>query len=195
MSGKHICNAHSRLQSGAFPSYMSPLSTSRPVWKRGFGSHSSCHPLICSYYTHQKARGQKPLDPLTNPSHFIKCMMIKSCVCFQRSCEARWGGPHSEAPARRTQGSAEHLVPSNSEFGASASLSLFPEAVNNLRKTHPTANGGKRRWSDGLQLKLPPELSQIRQSERERMLSSHGQRTGPWPQTDPCFTSTLIRSK
>lgn len=79
--------------------------------KRGLWNTQLMSLLICNYYMHQKARGLKPLDPLTNPSHFIKYMMIKSCVCFQRSCEARRGGPHSEAPARCTQGSAKHLVP------------------------------------------------------------------------------------
>lgn len=39
------------------------------------------------------------------------------------------------------------LMPLNSEFGASASLSLFSKAVNNLRKTHPAPNGRKR-WTD-----------------------------------------------
>lgn len=116
-----------------------------PSVKKGLWNSQLVSLLICSYYMHQKARGLKPLDSLTNPSHFIKYMMIKSCVCFQRSCEARWGGPHSEAPARCTQSSAKHLVPFISESGASASLSLFPEAVNNLWKTHLTPNGRKRR--------------------------------------------------
>lgn len=84
-----------RLRSATFHFYICTYLTDPERLTAGLKC-SLCHFLTCHHREHQTARRSRPRNKLldsssTKPSHFRKTIPVNSCVCFQHSCESRWG--------------------------------------------------------------------------------------------------------
>lgn len=162
LSHKHICNVHFRLQSGAFHFCMSPYPPHIRSEKR---NRQLVSLLICSYYMHQKAGGGVGGGGVNKAITLHKVYDDKKLCLFP---------PQLRGQMRQTTHKTLETT-FNSEFGASASLSLSPEAVNNLRKTHLAGRDG------GATASSRPKLSPT-----EPILPSQGHHNDLRPRTSSC---------